>query len=80
MSFKSLTSTAFFFRSVDVIIKNFEGTFPGGEILKVRPSDADVVGDYSCDLLEGSEAIFTVEKGCVVRAGRIQVIHFPLAS
>jgi protocadherin Fat 4 len=60
-------------RSVDVIIKNFEGTFPGGEILKVRPSDLDVVGDYSCDLLEGSEAIFTVEKGCVVRAGRIQV-------
>jgi len=62
-------------RSVDVIIKNFEGTFPGGEILTVRPSDADVVGDYHCELLEGSEAIFTVEKECIVKAGRIQVTN-----
>ena len=26
-------------RSVDVVIKNYEGTFPGGEILFVRPAD-----------------------------------------
>ena len=27
-------------RSVDVVIKNYDGTFPGGEIMFVRPADA----------------------------------------
>ena len=27
-----------------VVIKNFEGTFPGGRIMTVRPSDPDATG------------------------------------
>ena len=59
-------------RSIDVIIKNYEGTFPGGEILDVRPTDPDEVGQYECKLLKGPENIFTVESRCSITAGRIQ--------
>ena len=56
-----------------VVIKNFEGTFPGGRIMTVRPSDPDATGRYQCRLLSGPDNIFTVEEeGCAVRAGRIQ--------
>ena len=54
-----------------VVIKNYEGTFPGGQILSVRPADPDTTGQYRCRLLKGPENIFTVEPGCAVRAGRI---------
>ena len=58
-----------------VVIKNFEGTFPGGRIMTVRPSDPDATGRYQCRLLSGPDNIFTVEEdGCAVRAGRIQVL------
>ena len=33
---------------------------------------SEIVGDYRCELLEGPEAIFNVDRDCVVRAGRIQ--------
>ena len=59
-------------RSIDVIIKNYEGTFPGGEILTVRPTDPDLIGQYQCSLLKGAENIFTVSSDCLMTAGRIQ--------
>ena len=59
-------------RRVDVIIKNYEGTFPGGQIMTVRPSDPDISGDYTCKLEKGPENIFSVRQNCTVTAGRIQ--------
>ena len=35
-------------------------------------STSDTSGDYRCELLEGPEAIFDVDRDCVVKAGRIQ--------
>ena len=58
-----------------VVIKSYEGTFPGGRVLTVRPSDPDSTGHYECRLLKpGPEKnIFAVEAddGCAVTAGRI---------
>ena len=59
-------------RRVEVIIKNYEGTFPGGRIMTIKPTDPDLVGDYSCRLEKGPENIFRVEPNCTVTAGRIQ--------
>ena len=30
-------------RNVDVVIKNYEGTFPGGELIHVRPTDPGII-------------------------------------
>ena len=59
-------------RRVDVIIKNYEGIFPGGKIMTARPTDPDIVGGYSCRLEKGPENIFSVQKNCTITAGRIQ--------
>ena len=53
-------------RRVDVIIKNYEGTFPGGKIMTVRPTDPDILGDYSCRLEKGPENIFSIKKNDTV--------------
>ena len=58
-------------RNVQVIIKNFEGTFPGGIILNVRPDDPDIKGNYNCQLISGPDNIFIVNQDCSVKAGRI---------
>lgn len=58
-------------RNVLVIIKNFEGTFPGGIILNVRPDDPDIKGNYNCRLISGPENIFIVNPDCSIKAGRI---------
>ncbi len=58
-------------RRVLVIIKNFEGTFPGGVVMNVRPDDPDVKGNYRCELISGPENIFRVDPDCVIKAGRI---------
>ena len=39
-------------RTLTVVIKNYEGTFPGGQILTVRPADPDTTGQYRCRLLQ----------------------------
>ena len=54
-------------RNVLVIIKNFEGTFPGGVILNVRPDDPDIKGNYQCQLINGPENIFVVNQDCSVK-------------
>ena len=58
-------------RKVQVIIKNFEGTFPGGLIMNVRPDDPDIKGNYECRLISGPDNIFIVNNDCSIKAGRI---------
>ena len=58
-------------KNIDVIIKNYDGTFPGGVIAPIRPNDVDISGNYKCELLKGPENIFNVSSGCNVTAGRI---------
>ncbi|QQP40957.1 Uncharacterized protein FKW44_015183, partial [Caligus rogercresseyi] len=59
-------------RNLDIIVTSYEGTFPGGIIAQVRPSDPDIVGDYRCKLLQGPDKIFHLNDNCNVSAGRIQ--------
>ena len=53
-------------RNMNVVIKTFEGVFPGGRVADVRPTDPDLKGEYSCKLLRGAESIFRVEPDCQV--------------
>ena len=53
-------------RNMNVVIKTFEGVFPGGRVADVRPTDPDLKGEYSCKLLRGAESIFRIEPDCQV--------------
>ncbi len=63
-------------RSLQVVIKVFEGIFPGGDLFRALPSDPDQQPDstYRCRLASGQPGgIFRVSsEGCKVTAGRIQ--------
>ncbi|XP_059080013.1 cadherin-related tumor suppressor-like [Tigriopus californicus] len=59
-------------RNVVVVIKSYEGIFPGGKVVDIRPNDPDEKGDYACSLIRGSNNIFQVKPNCEVSAGRIQ--------
>ncbi len=51
-------------RSVDVLVYAYDGQFPGGMIADVQPLDPDVVGDYSCTLVDGDRSVFSIPTGC----------------
>ncbi|XP_040574168.2 LOW QUALITY PROTEIN: cadherin-related tumor suppressor-like [Lepeophtheirus salmonis] len=59
-------------RNLDIIVTSYEGTFPGGIIAPIQPSDPDIVGNYQCKLLRGPDKIFYLNENCNVSAGRIQ--------
>ena len=58
-------------RNLNVVVKTFEGIFPGGKIASVKPRDPDISNAFECDAKK-SDGIFSINEDCSINAGRIQ--------
>ena len=49
-------------RKLGVVVKTFDGVFPGGKVFKATPQDLDdkEKAEFKCKMIKGSENIFQV--------------------
>ncbi|KAL1139777.1 hypothetical protein AAG570_006754, partial [Ranatra chinensis] len=62
-------------RSVHIVVHAFNDMFPIGKIADVHPNDADISGDYRCNLIDNPtiRGILSIPSGCSLHTSRITV-------
>lgn len=59
-------------RSVHVIVHSFNGKTPLGKIADVHPNDPDIIGLYSCKILQGSNSrVLSIPTACDLHTNKI---------
>ncbi|XP_011701166.1 PREDICTED: cadherin-related tumor suppressor [Wasmannia auropunctata] len=59
-------------RSVHVIVHSFNGKTPLGKIADVHPNDPDIIGTFSCKILQGSSSrVLTIPTACDLHTNKI---------
>lgn len=51
-------------RPLDIVMYVYDGQFSGGMIANVKPLDADEVGDYRCNFVQGDNVLFSFGEQC----------------